>query len=159
MKIGGGFAIIVLVSSLVAGCGATNSSSGTTSPITSSSASSPPASESIVQVPLIQRLSVNLNDGQLTAKVTRAHENPLTSKPIVLKSALQSPTSHWGILNGPTWTLVFGAAHQGVSGILVNGHPATQHPTPPTMKPGYILWEYFLPGHVNRPVVKLANHS
>jgi hypothetical protein len=156
-----GFALFIFIGSLLVGCGvARNPVTGNASSTAGNASAQSRAIKTLAQAPLIRRLSITLKNGRLTADMQRMHGSPLVSKPISLNVALHDPTTHYGVLEGPGWTLVFGAKRQGfATQTLVNGHQAIQSSTPPTVKPGYILWEYFLPGHVSRPVVKLVNHS
>ncbi len=155
-------ATLVLCGALLAGCGAVPLSpqSSVAPKTTSHSPTAPSDTKTLAQIPLVRQLSLNLNKGQLTAHMQQGHGSPLVSQPLSLAAALRQPTTHYGVLDGTGWTLVFGAESQtGASAILVDGHQAMQNPTPSTIKPGYILWEYFLSGHVNRPSVKMAHHS
>ncbi len=151
---GYGFVVLVLSGTILAGCGTTTTSSQTHA--VSHTASS--LKKTIDQVALARQLRINLNKGQLTASMRPAHGLRLVSTPLALTAALHHPTSHFGILNGPGWTLVFGVEPQGTMRVLVNGHHALQNPTPSTVKPGYMEWEYFLPGHV-KPVVKTTKNT
>ncbi len=152
-------ATLVLGGLLLAGCGAVSQSSAapkTTRP----TSTAPSTTQTLAQMPLVRQLSLNLNNGQLTARMPQSHGSPLVSQPLSVAAALRQPTTHYGVLDGPGWTLTFGAESQaGAAAIWVDGHPAMQNLTPATIKPGYILWEYFLSGHVNRPSVKMAHHS
>lgn len=148
--------VLVLSTFLLAGCGALNASPEANAVNHTSTASSP--KKTLDQIPLIRQLSIGLNNGQLTAFIHPTHGSRLVSAPISLTAALHNPTLHFGILDGPGWTLVFGAEAPGNTQVLVNGHHAKENPTPPTVKPGYIAWEYFLPGHV-KPVVKTAKNT
>ncbi len=114
----------------------------------------------LAQLPLERHLSIELNHGLLTAHVRVDHSPTLVSQPLSLNAAINQPTTHYGILQGPGWTLVFGAkAGQSTAVFDVNGYPTLQFPPPPTptIKRAYVLWAYFLRGHVIRPVVRLGN--
>lgn len=125
--------IILLFGGLLAGCGATQ--------------------QSLDQTALNLELTIHANHGDLTASVNQSNGSVLSSTPLPLKEALQNPIAHYGTLLGPadSWTLVFGAEPKNPSrSILVNGHRAIQK----TVKSGYVVWHYFLPGPVSHPTVK-----
>lgn len=156
------FTALVLSSAVLSGCGAAASAAPTSAPSGTSRSTAPtqpPTTKALAQVPLVRKVSVNLNKGQLTAHMPVAQGTPLASQPLSLTAALHDPTTHYGTLKGPGWTLVFGVEPPKAAAILVNGHRAVATPTPATMKPGYVVWEYFLSGQVNRPVVQFASHS
>ncbi len=124
------------------------------------------AGKGLAQLPLERHLSIELNHGLLTAHVRVDNSQTVVSTPLSLNAAINQPTKHYGVLQGPGWTLVFGAkSGQSPAVFDVNGHPTLQFPPPPTVKREYpaprtfpiVLWAYFLRGHVGRPVVRLGN--
>lgn len=131
-------ATLVLCGALLAGCGAVPASpqSSAAPKTTSHSPTAPSDTKTLDQIPLVRKLSLYLNKGQLTANMQQGHGSPLVSQPLSLAAALRQPTTHYGVLDGTGWTLVFGAESQTASAILVDGHQAIQNPTPSTIKPG-----------------------
>lgn len=132
------FAALVVVASLLAGCGA--------------------AQPSLDRTRLNLELSIHANQGHLIARMHQLNGSVMSSNPLGVKAALQNPTTHYGTLLGPaaSWTLVFGAMPQKPAvRVFVNGHRAEQK----MVKAGYIVWDYFLSGDVKHPVVKIETNN
>ncbi len=152
---------ITMSASLLVGCGvmakvkSTAASPSTTSPAPRRSV----AQKVLAQVPLVRRLQISLEQGWLIVRVQLPRGGQSVSRPLLLKAALKNPARHYGTLVGAAsqWTLVFGVDPVKAAMVRVDGHSAVQTPTPPTVKPGYTLWEYFLTGDVKHPVIKVQN--
>lgn len=103
-------------------------------------------------------LSTRINENRLTAYMREFNGSIMISKPVALNTALQTPSEHYGTLIGPAdaWTLVFGVAPTS-DRVFVNGHLALKRRAKVLEQSHCLIWDYFLPGDVTHPVIKIKS--